>query len=59
LPQAIQRSNLVCVTAVDGIYRIDHICLSQTWADRVSHVDSWKDKSLSDHALVWVELTFE
>jgi endonuclease/exonuclease/phosphatase family metal-dependent hydrolase len=65
LNAALERSNLVCVTASSEIgYNIDHICLSSDWARRVVDVNKWQafredGKPVSDHYGIAIEIKLE
>ncbi|WP_179228297.1 endonuclease/exonuclease/phosphatase family protein [Leptolyngbya ohadii] len=65
LNEALERSNLVCVTAGSELgYNIDHICLSADWAGRVMDVEKWQafredGKPVSDHCGITVTLKLD
>jgi hypothetical protein len=62
LKEALNRSNLVCVTAGSELgYNIDHICLNADWAARVTAVKKWQafqedGQPVSDHHGIKVEV---
>lgn len=65
LHAALERSNLVCVTAGSEMgYNIDHVCLSADWAKRVEDVEKWEalredGKPVSDHYGITVALRLD
>lgn len=66
LQEALDRNNLVSITAQLDTYCIDHICLSQNWAKYVCDKGFWSaptypnlKKQVSDHKGFWVDLNFD
>lgn len=64
LSAALQRSDLVCTT-VDLGYCIDHICLSNVWAERAGPPQQWQatygsdERPVSDHQGVFVDIMLQ